>query len=171
MLGRHDKSTNPQGATADLCHPVVAGVFRYTDELRGLANTLHGTRCGLTGRNTSGATFIDNRPDQVWKYVPIHELGHYFGLCHTDGVDRIMFSPRQNTWWRGWLIPRAVLNVYLNGEPTFTLSEAMDVWSYIVEHFAPQCLGARPIVIGARPPADGSVGAGPVNAGSVDASH
>ncbi|MBM0226882.1 MULTISPECIES: hypothetical protein [Micromonospora] len=152
VIGRHDKTTDPDGATADLCHPVAVGVFRYTDTLRGLANNLHESACGLSGKNTSGVTFIDNTPDQIWKYVPIHELGHTFGLCHTDGVDRIMYSPKTNTWWRKWyLIPRTILSVYLDGEPTFTFDEAKAAWDYIVAHFAPQCLGARPVVIGVSP--------------------
>ncbi|MET7752970.1 hypothetical protein [Micromonospora sp. NPDC005367] len=153
VFGRRDATTDSAGATADLCHPVVVGVFRYTNTLRGLASNLHETRCGLDAHNASGATFVDNLPDQVWKYVPIHELGHYFGLCHTDGVDRIMYSPKTNSWWRGWAIPRTLLNVYLQGEPTFTYGEAKATWDYVVAHFAPECLGAKPIVIEARPAA------------------
>ncbi|SCF47191.1 hypothetical protein [Micromonospora mirobrigensis] len=149
VIGRHDKRTDPDGAVGDLCHPVVVGVFRYTDTLRGLANNLFDSGCGLTGRDTTGATFVDNVPDRIWKYVPIHELGHTFGLCHTDGVDRVMFSPKQHTAWQKWyLIPRLILTVYLDGEPSFTFDEAKATWDYVVAHFAPQCLGARPVVIG-----------------------
>ncbi|WBB67157.1 hypothetical protein [Micromonospora sp. WMMD812] len=160
VFGRRDKTVDSAGATADLCHPVVVGVFRYTNTLRGLASNLHGTRCGLSADNASGATFVDNLPDDIWKYVPIHELGHYFGLCHTDGVDRIMYSPKTNSWWRGWSIPRGVLNIYLQGEPTFTYGEAKATWDYIVAHFAPECLGAKPIVITVRPTAADSADAG-----------
>ncbi|MEV1333074.1 hypothetical protein AB0J20_26275 [Micromonospora costi] len=156
---RHDATVDPAQATTDLCHPIMVGVFRYTNTLRGLASTLHATRCGLNAHDASGVTFIDNLPDDIWKYVPIHELGHYVGLCHTDGVDRIMYSPKTNSWWRGWAIPRTLLNVYLQGEPTFTYGEAKGAWDYIVAHFAPQCLGARPIVITARPAAAGPAGA------------
>ncbi|MFC0504378.1 hypothetical protein [Micromonospora costi] len=156
---RHDATVDPAQATSDLCHPIMVGVFRYTNTLRGLASTLHATRCGLDAHDASGVTFIDNLPDDIWKYVPIHELGHYVGLCHTDGVDRIMYSPKTNSWWRGWAIPRTLLNVYLQGEPTFTYDEAKGAWDYIVAHFAPQCLGARPIVITARPAAAGPAGA------------
>ncbi|MEV6367722.1 hypothetical protein AB0L86_12600 [Micromonospora musae] len=159
VLDRRNKGTEPEGATADLCHPVAAGVFRYTDGLRGIANNLHDSACGLGGKSTSGVTFIDNTPDQLWKYVPIHELGHYFGLCHTDGVDRIMYSPKTNSWWRGWAIPRGVLNIYLQGEPTFGYGEAKATWDYVVAHFAPQCLGARPVVVEVRQAAAGPAGA------------
>ena len=170
VLGRRDKPTDPLGATADLCHPVVAGVFRYTNTLRGLASNLHESKCGLDAHDASGATFVDNLPDAIWKYVPIHELGHCFGLCHTDGVDRIMYSPKTNSWWRGWAIPRSLLNIYLQGEPSFTYAEAKATWDYIVAHFAAQCLGARPIVIGAAPaPRTAADGTGSVDTGPVGA--
>ncbi|MFI9506274.1 hypothetical protein [Nocardia sp. NPDC052566] len=143
-IGRIDKSTSSTGRTGadhQLCHPVVVGIFRYTDTLRGLTATLEPTKCGLSGHNASGATFIDNRPDQIWKYVPIHELGHYFGLCHTDGVNRIMYSNRHNSWWNWWLVP----DIYLTGEPSFVFDEAKAAWDYIVAHFPPECLGAEPM--------------------------
>lgn len=147
IIGRTSSAANDVSARAELCHPVIAGVFGYTDTLRGLASNLRESDCGLRAHDASGATFIDNHPDQVWKYVAIHELGHYFGLCHVDGVDRIMFSSRQNTWWKGWLIPRTLGNVWLQGEPTFVYGEATATWDYIVRYFTPECLGASPIII------------------------
>ena len=144
VIHRADKTGDDPGAIANLCHPVVVGIFRYTDSLRGLTATLRGSPCGLLTAKASGATFIDNRPDQIWKYVPIHELGHYFGLCHVDGLDRIMYSNRKNSWWRPSVIPNWL---YLKGEPYFTLGEAKAAWDYIVAHFSAQCLGAPPVVI------------------------
>lgn len=139
VLDRTDKNVSDDRATAELCHPVGAGVFRYTDSLRGLAANLRGSACGLSGSDTSGVTFIDNIPDHVWKYVLIHELGHYFGLCHVDGFDRIMVSTKEKSAWSWSLIPNWV---YLKGEPFFTLDEAKQTWDFIVEHFPPECLGA-----------------------------
>lgn len=135
---RKDKTVDRFGAFGQLCHPVGVGVFRFTDGLRGIASTLEPVECGLSGSKSSGVTFIDNRPDSIWKYVLIHEFGHYFGLCHTDGVNRIMYSKKQNSWWNWWLIP----DIYLQGEPIFVLDEAKSVWDYIVAHFPPSCLGA-----------------------------
>lgn len=144
VIGRTDKTVDDSGAMAELCNPVAVGVFRYTDTLRGLASNLRTSACALAGNDASGVTFIDNMPDHFWKYVPIHELGHYFGLCHVDGLDRIMVSTRSNSWWSGWLIPNWL---YLKGEPFFTLGEAKATWEYIVDNFTAQCLGARPVTI------------------------
>lgn len=140
VIGRIDKGLNPSGAAGELCHPVAVGVFRYATSLRGLASPLMQTACGLSGSRASGVTFIDNLPDRIWVYVLIHELGHYFGLCHVDGVDRIMFSSKQNSWWSWSVFPNWL---YLQGEPTFTLDEAKAAWDYIVANFPPQCLGSR----------------------------
>lgn len=126
-------------ALHDLCTPVAVGVFRYTDNLRGIAACLKGSSCQDL-HDASGVTFIDNKPDIVWKYVPIHELGHYFGLCHVDGVDRIMYSPRNNSWFDWWTLPKLL---YTKGEPSFTLDEAKQAWDYIVAHFPAHCLGGN----------------------------
>lgn len=141
-------------ALADLCTPVAAGIFRYTDGLRGLSACLEGSPCGQDPHDASGVTFIDNKLDVVWKYVPIHELGHYFGLCHVHGADRIMYSPREDKgWWnklKGALSWRSLYSlVIIKGEPSFTLEEGMSAWDYIIEHFPARCLGskARPTVI------------------------
>jgi hypothetical protein len=146
VIGRTDKTSNPpdseQQAIGELCHPTVVGVFRYTDTLRGIAASLFESSCQKR-HNASGATFIDNFPDDIWKYVPIHELGHCFGLCHVDGIDRIMVSTRQNSvlkWSLLW-------SWCTKGEPYFTLDEAKATWEYIVAHYMPECLGARPVVI------------------------
>jgi hypothetical protein len=146
IIGRTDRTANvpasEQAAVSELCHPVVVGVFRYTDTLRGIAASLNASSCQAR-HDASGATFIDNLPDDIWKYVPIHELGHCFGLCHVDGLDRIMVSSRENSLW-SWSI---LWNWCVRGEPYFTLDEAKSSWEYIVAHFAPECLGAKPVII------------------------
>ncbi len=143
VVGRADRTVDDAAAVEQLCHPVTVGVFGYTDTLRGLTVNIRASKCGLDANKASGVTFIDNIPDAIWKYVPIHELGHYFGLCHVDGVDHIMFSPKTNSWWRGWSLPRGLLNVYLQGEPSFFFDEAKQAWAYIVANFDAQCLGAK----------------------------
>ena len=137
IIGRTDVNVNERDAIAELCNPVAVAVFRYEDGLRGISACLRGSSCQST-HAASGVTFIDNFPDRIWKYVPIHELGHYFGLCHVDGVDRIMYSAKENSWFSWTTFPNLL---YLNQEPKFTLSEAKQTWDYIVAHFSPICLG------------------------------
>lgn len=139
VIGRKDAQADEPGARAELCLPVAVGVFRYTDTLRGITACLKGSSCQQSHR-ASGLTYIDNKPDIVWKYVPIHELGHYFGLCHVDGVDRIMYSSRNNSWFDWWTLPKLL---YTKGEPSFTLDEGKQTWDYIVEHFPARCLGGN----------------------------
>ncbi len=138
--------TDETDALQDLCTPVAVGVFRYTGKLRGIAACLKGSTCQSL-HDASGATFIDNKPDKVWKYVPIHELGHYFGLCHADGLDRIMYSPKSNSWFNRWTLQKLI---FTKGAPSFTLDEAKQTWDYIVAHFSPSCLGGNaesPIIV------------------------
>ena len=140
--------TDKTEALSDLCTPVAVGIFRYTDGLRGISACLEGSPCGQHTHDASGVTFIDNKPDIVWKYVPIHELGHYFGLCHVHGADRIMYCPREDKgWWnklKGAFTWRTLYSLILiKGEPSFTLDEGMEAWDYIIEHFPAHCLGSK----------------------------
>jgi hypothetical protein len=148
--------TDVTAALGDLCTPVAVGIFQYDKRvsLRGLSACLQGSACKppVGSHRASGVTFIDNKPDIAWKYVPIHELGHYFGLCHVAGLDRIMYTPKAppgepNNWWEtvkrsfNWYTLPKLL--FTKGEPSFTLDEAMQAWDYIIEHFPPTCLGVK----------------------------
>lgn len=142
VIGRNNQFTNREGALAELCKPVVIGIFAYSNtKRRGLSACLKGSICQLSHR-VSGATFIDNTPDLIRKYVPIHELGHYFGLCHVDGLDRVMFSSEKNSP-ASWGILFKLL--YRKNAPSFTLDEAKQAWNYIVEHFPAACLGGNKV--------------------------
>ena len=139
--------TDETEALNDLCTPVAVGVFRYTDGLRGIAACLKGSSCQRV-HDASGVTFIDNKPDIIRKYVPIHELGHFFGLCHVHGLDRIMYNPREDKgWWnklKGAFTWRTLYSLILiKGEPSFTLDEAKQTWDYIVEYYPAHCLGGN----------------------------
>ncbi|MBA6440962.1 hypothetical protein [Streptomyces sp. GMR22] len=149
VIGRARKSQMPKDPVAarfELCHPVVVGIFRYMAyDLHGLTSVFGPRDCEPTPEDTSGVTFTDNFPDSIWKYVVVHELGHYVGLCHTDGVDRIMYSAKEKSWTANGAIWRTLFwSPYRSGEPDFTLAEAKQAWTYIVENFAPTCLGAAP---------------------------
>ena len=140
-FGRADELTDPVGAQRDLCAPVLIGTFLFVDNsFRGYSAHLHPSRCFDDANRTTGAAFRDNVPDIVWKYVPIHELGHTFGLCHVDGIDHIMYGPKDQSWFDWTTIPQYL---WLGGEPRFTLDEAKATWDYIIANFSADCLATR----------------------------
>jgi hypothetical protein len=162
IFGRNRKPD----AFEELCTPMAVGIFRYNNPLRGLSACLMGSSAPKPGiyknkctpdtnqseHDASGVTFIDNIPDIIWKYVLIHELGHYFGLCHVKGGQNIMWSPKTyDDKWHRWAFTRWGWAWFiLRGEPSFDINEAMQTWEYIVEHFHAHCLGGNdhgPIII------------------------
>jgi hypothetical protein len=142
-LGRHDGSVDREGARNDLCSPVAVAIFGFENrQHRGNTSALFGTtECAahnLLPDRTSGVTFIDDIPDEVRRYVLVHELGHYFGLCHTDGFSRIMVSGAEG---QGDAITLgAIVGFLVFGGPRFSLDEAKQVWRYILTHFPTDCL-------------------------------
>jgi hypothetical protein len=150
----------PEGALADLCAPVAVCIFGFTDkETRGLASNLIGTTdcpppktfpdifgglitttptdVNLSAADASGVSFIDDIPDEVRKYVLIHELGHYFGLCHVSGFDRIMVSGKGD---QGYVFSMtAIANTLVHGGPRFIHTEAKRVWNFILTNFPLEC--------------------------------
>jgi hypothetical protein len=151
-MRRIDEDVDAQGAKQQLCSPLAAGVFRFTNEsLRGLTSNLFGTTAcaahDLTDSEVSGVTFIDDIPDEIRRYVLIHELGHYVGLCHVDGFHRIMVSGKEGqgdlfTW-------DSIPNLFFHGGPWFTRGESEQAWDFILDHFTEACL------VGAALPPDG----------------
>jgi hypothetical protein len=142
-LARIDEDVDATGARLQLCSPVAVGVFRFADrKARGFTENLTGTtacrRFNLPDSDVSGCTFIDDIPDEIRKYVLIHELGHYFGLCHVDGFYHIMVSGKagQGDLFTWDTIPA----IFFHGGPYFTPGEARQVWDYILDHFPVDCL-------------------------------
>lgn len=64
------------------------------------------------------------------RFVPIHEIGHYFGLNH-DGHDSaryIMWSPRASGQDWGETVGEYL---FLTGEAIFSEDDAREVWRWI----------------------------------------
>ncbi|MCA8957175.1 MAG: hypothetical protein KDC87_13960 [Planctomycetes bacterium] len=150
VLERSDETTPPDGAArarSELCVPAGGGVFGYQGSFIGYSSHLDDATCvdgdPFPGSRTSGVSFLDRVPDTIFRYVFVHELGHYFGLCHVSGANRIMFTANKDadlTWWSWGLLPEYL---YLEGGPRFVLDEAKRAWDYIVAGFPTDCLTTR----------------------------
>ena len=141
VIGRHRDPPDTAAAVAELCTPLGVGVFFFQDNtFNGFSAHLRTSTCvdgkPFNADGATGAVVRDRIPDWIWIYVLIHELGHTFGLCHVDGLDRIMLSTRDHSSFTWGTIP----NYWLHGEPIFTFEEGQKTWDYIVANFASECL-------------------------------
>lgn len=138
-------TTNLAQAKADLCSPIVIGSFYYTDNSYiGYSAHLATHPCvddggSFAGNDLTGCNFRDRVPDFIYRFVPIHELGHTFGLCHVSGVERIMVSAKEKSFLNWATLPE----YWISGEPIFTYAEAKSVWDYIIANFSAACLSKR----------------------------
>src|SRR5258708_26507728 len=152
-FSRHDLASG--AAVEDLCTPMVIAGFGFTDPttLMGESAHLATSTCvevQSDGKQTfqaegiTGAAFRGRKPDVAFKYSAIHELGHTFGLCHVDGLLRIMFTNARTEGKSMWSWSSA-LQYWTSGlEAGFTLDEAKKAWDYIVANFSADCLKTRP---------------------------
>jgi len=136
---------NSPNAMSVLCSPIIVGTFQFRDNsYSGYSAHLRTCTCvdgsAFLADGGTGAEYRDRLPGFTSTYVPIHELGHTFGLCHVDGLDRIMVSPRDHSWWSGWLLLEYIC---FSGEPQFVYDEAKKVWDYIIANFPTDCLAKR----------------------------
>lgn len=105
--------------------PVIA-VFGYVNgSLHGLATQFGGGRAG----GPSGVTFRYRWPEVGFRYVMIHEVGHYFDLVHEGHTNagQIMWKPiLGNDWW-------ATIGNYGfgSGEADFITADAERTWDWI----------------------------------------
>jgi len=78
----------------------------------------------------SGTTFRTRFPEVGFRFVPIHEIGHYYGLDHAghDNPSLIMWSPKSEDK----NIPDALPEFFLlSGEPNFNEDDARKTWQWI----------------------------------------
>lgn len=79
----------------------------------------------------TGTTFRTRFPEVALRFVPSHEIGHYFGLNHDPGHESaryIMWSPVHSAHdWGQTILEYG----FLTGEPNFTEEDARNVWRWI----------------------------------------
>jgi hypothetical protein len=152
-FSRTNRATNAATATAELAMPMTIGGFGFTDGTgMGISAHLQDATCieaddagstAFPGEGITGTDIRYRKPDDFFKYTVIHELGHTFGLCHVNGLLRIMFTnaPGANksvwSWSSAW-------QYWTHGaEAGFILEEGKNVWRYIVANMDPARLQVR----------------------------
>ncbi|MGS2762946.1 hypothetical protein [Sinomicrobium sp. M5D2P9] len=140
------------GVNDPLCKVPALALFQYLndDPSFGLTSWFrpppYETPCSSPGESTthyqrkSGVSFTDRIPAFIFKTVLVHELGHYFGLCHDNhnGLEYIMFSPAGND-------KKVTGNTFLeylllSGGPSFTLDDSRETWRWLTKVAANSCL-------------------------------
>ena len=107
--------------------PCIA-VFGYAkSSLNGLTAWF---RPSINDDSPTGTTFRTRFPEFALRFVPIHEIGHYYGLNHEghDNPSLIMWSPQSEDKKIDEALPEYL---FLSGEANFTEANAVSVWDYI----------------------------------------
>ena len=125
------------GMTDDLAVLPSVSIFHYVrrrannTEPFGLASWF---RPALRDFGPSGVTYRNRTPDWVFRWVLAHEMGHYWGLNHSNrsggerGLDEIMYTPSSGFELSGSAVYEYLLG---GGEPRFTLDDARTTWDWI----------------------------------------
>lgn len=83
----------------------------------------------------SGVTYRNRTPDWVFRWVLVHEMGHYWGLDHSNrdcgsrSLDEIMYAPSTGIGLSGSAVYEYLLG---GGEARFTFDDARSTWDWIV---------------------------------------
>jgi hypothetical protein len=113
-----------------LCEPPAIAVFGYEGSFNGFTTWY---RPPADANEPAGVTFRDRQPAYVFRWVLIHELGHYFGLNHAghDGLHMIMYTGNASAGLdpvTGETIPELI---FFTGEPRFTIGDASETWEWL----------------------------------------
>lgn len=107
--------------------PSIA-IFGYMDtSTHGLTSWF---RPALRRFSPSGTTFRTRFPEVGFRFVPIHEIGHFYGLNHEDhdNASLIMWSPKSEDKNIPGALPEFL---FLSGEANFTEDDARATWNWI----------------------------------------
>jgi hypothetical protein len=122
-----DSLARPQGPPPRC--PVAVGALLRDDPV--LDPGIFGSTLFSPKSPVSGLEYRDAWPDYVFRYVLIHEIGHYFGLEHAGhtGANHIMWSRASGIPAVSW---ETVGEAFLSAEPRFTTDDACKVWRWIL---------------------------------------
>jgi hypothetical protein len=143
-FSRTNGTSSAPMATVELGMTMAIGSFGFTDGRMGISAHLAAATClepddagstAFPGDGITGAAFRYRKPDIAFKYTAIHELGHTFGLCHVNGLLRIMYTNAADQKKSIWSWPSAWQYWTHGVEAGFTLDEAKKTWEFIVANF------------------------------------
>ena len=119
------------GGVDDLCQVPALAIHRYLDRPTG--NGLASWFRPPADSGPSGVSFRDRTPEYVFRWVLIHELGHYFGLDHTghSGLEHIMYTNDPAAGLSPVTGDTVAEYIVFSGEPHFTLDDARRVWDWL----------------------------------------
>lgn len=130
------------GAGDDLSRIPAISHFHYVpnaagNEIFGLASWF---RPSINEAGRSGVTYRNRTPDWAFRWVLVHEMGHYWGLDHLNragaerGLEEIMYTPTSGISVGGGTVAEYLL---LSGEARFTLDDARTAWEWMTRDAAP----------------------------------
>lgn len=119
------------GGADNLCQVPALAIHRYLDRPTG--NGLTSWFRPPVDTGPSGVSFRDRTPEYVFRWVLIHELGHYFGLDHAghSGLENIMYTNDPATGLSPVTGGTFAEFIVFSGEPHFTLGDARVVWDWL----------------------------------------
>jgi hypothetical protein len=119
------------GGPDDLCQVPALAIHAYRKAPK--ANGLTSWFRPPADTGPSGVSFRDRSPEFIFRWVLIHELGHYFGLSHPghDGLENIMFTNDEDEGLTAVTGGTVAEYIVFSGEPHFTLDDARTVWDWL----------------------------------------
>lgn len=138
VMGRTGTSTDDLSVLPTLAH--FHYVRKNDRELFGLTSWF---RPADRDVGASGVTYRNLSPDWGFRWVLVHEMGHYWGLNHgtSDDADRsmdeIMFAPSDGKRFSASMVFEYLI---LGGEPRFALDDVRVAWDWITTDAADSLL-------------------------------
>jgi hypothetical protein len=95
--------------------------------------------CAVTERDNdiptgSVSMHRDLWPNQIFRFILAHEVGHYFGLCHFGHtIENLMWSAGATRHGSTGVVGLGTAHYLWSAEPEFTFNDAKNSWRFIVD--------------------------------------